>query len=388
MAFQHVRNPNRLDDSSYGEFCYKVRDFLLDSSSLPHRPTHLMPLQSSAADEFNLKLDAFKVAETNMRIASRNVSDGANDLRNKLQWFKYILPTVILGEDNILQEFGLNKILPRGNAEIKDLADKVWSIWQVRSIEQQFAPIKSEGDLLGSQIGAYNMLLSAQNSAQNNLSRCSNEKKSARDAHNKIEREIFSWYRAYYRKPTDDYWAQTPWGKSSPDSGSQPVPPTPRSLIYDSGSLRLKWEPIKSADFYRIEHRMEGEATYKLIASASTNQWILNAPFLGSNEFRVRGVVNGTDTEPTLPVKVGIGALGEIKNFRYDTVDRKLKWDLVPGATMYLILENGEDIGEIFHTNEVSFLPLPDMEQKVKVFGTNGMQSTLWSDEIIIYPEP
>ena len=133
---------------------------------------------------------------------------------------------------------------------------------------------------------------------------------------------------------------------------------------------------------------MEGEATYKLIASASTNQWILNAPFLGSNEFRVRGVVNGTDTEPTLPVKVGIGALGEIKNFRYDTVDRKLKWDLVPGATMYLILENGEDIGEIFHTNEVSFLPLPDMEQKVKVFGTNGMQSTLWSDEIIIYPEP
>lgn len=162
----------------------------------------------------------------------------------------------------------------------------------------------------------------------------------------------------------------------------------PQNLTYEANTFSLRWAPVLHATFYRIEHRLEGANSFSQVAVTDKNYFTLSRPFIGANDFRVRAAIEDEDGDATVALRVGIGALGTIRNFRYDTVEQALKWDLVGGATCYLLLVNGEDLGELFYTNVVPFRASHDERLFVQVWGTNGMASTALSDEIVIDPVP
>jgi len=225
MPYQHTRNPYDLGDDNYGEYCGKLKDFLAEPNSLPRRPTHMVAEQIARADVFIVALDEFHTAETLSQNATKVVEAAVNGVKSKLLWFKYILPTVIIGPDTLVEEFGLAGDLPKEYAKIKNKGDEVWAIWEIRKVEPMFAPILADGDLLQGLLTSYDNAISAQNTAQNVYSSKSFTKNEAREAHHFVSQEIFNVYRAFYPDAQDEYWIKTPWGKASGGGGEEEPQP-------------------------------------------------------------------------------------------------------------------------------------------------------------------
>ncbi len=162
----------------------------------------------------------------------------------------------------------------------------------------------------------------------------------------------------------------------------------PQNFSYEASTFSLRWAKVEHATFYRIEHRLEGENSFSEVGVTDKNYFTLCKPFIGVNEFRVRAAVEDENGDATQALRIGIGVLGTIRNFRYDSTAESLKWDPVGGAICYLLLVNGEDLGELFYTTTVPFRPAHDERLFVQVWGTNGMASTELSDEIVIDPVP
>ena len=219
MPFQHTREPYNLDDGQYGEFADKVKDFLAGENSMPDRPTQFVAEQIIRADAFIALLIEFNAAETNLSNATAVVQAAADGIKAKLRWFKYILPTMIIGADTLVVEFGLDGEMPEDFTKLKNLGDEVWAHWLVRRAEVIFDPMRDDGNLLEGLLTSYDNAISAQNVAQNLYHNKSVAKSDARDSYHELEREIFNWYRAHYPDPKHDYWVKTPWGKSSGGSG-------------------------------------------------------------------------------------------------------------------------------------------------------------------------
>jgi len=160
----------------------------------------------------------------------------------------------------------------------------------------------------------------------------------------------------------------------------------PQNFVYEANTFSLHWSTVQHATFYRIEHKLEGDSSFQQVGITDKNYFTLGKPFIGANEFRVRAAIENEDGDATQALRIGIGMLGTIHNFRYDTTEQALKWDAVGGAICYLLLVNGEDLGELFYTTVVPFNPSHDERLFVQVWGTNGMASTELSDEIVIEP--
>ena len=270
MAFQHTRRPEKLSDDDYGAFCDKMKQFLAEGNSLPYRPTQFVAEQILRADAYNAALDEFKAAESNMHTSSRVVKAAVDGISAKLLWFKYILPTMIIGPDTLIEEFGLDGEMPEEYAKFKNLGDEVLTHWNARRAEPIFAPIVADGDLLAGILASYDSAVAAQNTAQNVYSMKSVAKNEARDSHHEIEREIFNWYRAHYPKPEDDYWVKTPWGKSSGGEGEPPAPvwpdwpgPVEGSIAQmTEGLVRITYSGLNGGKTLRIERLKHGDPEY------------------------------------------------------------------------------------------------------------------------------
>ena len=232
MAYQNTREPYDLSDGNYGEYCVKLKDFLAGENSLPHRPTHMVAEQIIRADAYILALDEFNAAETLSINASQVVKAAVKGVAAKLLWFKYVIPTLIIGPDTLVEEFGLGGEMPVEYAEIKNLGDEVCAHWDSRKLEPIFAPILADGDLLAGLLTSYDNAITGQNTAHNLYSAKSFAKNEAREAHNQISQEIFNWYRANYTDPQNEYWIKTPWGKSPGGSGEPEEPEEPEGVPF------------------------------------------------------------------------------------------------------------------------------------------------------------
>jgi len=283
MAFQHTRDPYSLDDGVYGAFCDKMKQFLAEDNSLPHRPTQFVAEQILRADAYIAALDEFQAAETNMHTSSRVVKAAVDGISAKLLWFKYILPTMIIGPDTLIEEFGLDGEMPEEYAKIKNLGDEVLTHWNARRAEPIFAPIVADGDLLAGLLTSYDNAVAAQNTAQNVYSTKSVAKNAARDSHHELEREIFNWYRAHYTDPYDEYWVKTPWGKASgggegggedPEPGEQLTPwPGPAALVIryiGYGTVEFAPELIEDMVGGKLEARVTPDGEFYLITALWT----------------------------------------------------------------------------------------------------------------------
>ncbi len=380
MPLVHDRKPQDLSDSEYGEFTIMLQQFLADDRSLPNRPEHLVSEQIAAGTEFRAKMDAMNLALANQKFATEELRKKVDELVDRLRWMRKILTTI--GGENILIEFGLDKPIPVAYSEIKDYADVVDAHWQLVRMESRFMPVQSLCDELTTLVNQYNILRIQQITVMGEYQQSTEAKNIARGAHNFVERNIFTWYCAFHPNPYDEWWTKTPWGKATSSQGGKL--PAPKNLLYDSGSVRLKWEPVERATFYVIEHKFTNDANYKEVARVVDNQWRLREPYIGASNFRVSAGLSGDVGESCPPIEIVIHPLGEINNFRWESFDETLRWDSVDGATCYLLLANDEPFGELFFTNSVHVAPDLEVDLRMQVWATNGTYATPRSAYVII----
>ena len=164
------------------------------------------------------------------------------------------------------------------------------------------------------------------------------------------------------------------------------VPETPKNFIYDAANFMLAWDAGEHCTAYCVERKGENDEKFVVVANVKGLKWRLNDPYIGITYFRLVPMNGDIAGDATLPLRVGIGALPNIANFRYELADHTLRWDAVPGATVYLLLENGVDLGELFYATTVPFNQLPGEQQYVRVWGTDGYRSTHLSDIVVVPP--
>lgn len=160
--------------------------------------------------------------------------------------------------------------------------------------------------------------------------------------------------------------------------------PAPRNFSYDKEKLFLKWDTVDGADKYVVEHKIASEQYYTKIGTVLTNEFKLKTPYIGDNFFRVTAVRDEDLGEPSAPLDVKISYLGEITNFRWDESDQYLKWDVVPGATCYLVLANDEPFGDLVLTNQLHVVPDPERDLRMQVWASNGVGATPRSAVVIV----
>ncbi|MGC9314857.1 MAG: hypothetical protein ACP5G4_04405 [bacterium] len=87
-----TRRPYLLGDDDFDTFCYvDMKKFLAGENSLPHRPEHLVALQSSLANAFHVKLDEYRSARNAQKNATSAFGEAATAVREKLRWMKLAL---------------------------------------------------------------------------------------------------------------------------------------------------------------------------------------------------------------------------------------------------------------------------------------------------------
>ena len=383
MGLQHVRDPSRLDNSDYGEFCDWIAEFLGDDRSLPHRPEHMVAEQITLADNYNVKLDAYKSARDGQAVAKQNMDNALKALRQKLRWMQIILPSLTPGNDEILKGFGLHRPVPDKVADVKNYADAAWTHWQTVREEQLFAPLQSETDELGAFITAFETARESQVFYTAETAQRQNEMDTAREAHNTLERAIFTWYRGYYQDPQDNYWEQTPWGKA-PEKEDDKFP-APKMLMYDQFRNDFSWEQVSGATGYELEiiNKTTQETTTIETPANQKRQELAK----GDYAVKVRAVK--TASEPVYSKWSG-DVLFTIApapaNFKYDAPTKKLKWNLVVGANIYEVRKDGS-FDPIYLGADTEFvLDLPAGQYQFRVRGGNDAENWWgqWSEILIV----
>lgn len=164
--------------------------------------------------------------------------------------------------------------------------------------------------------------------------------------------------------------------------------PTPANFVYEPASVAFVWDSVQAATAYRVEHRDGETGEFSTICETPNAKWILNLPYFGEHFFRVCALNGEAESAPTAPIKLGMGALGNITGFYWDELTELLHWDAVTGATGYLLLDGDRDLGEVFTTTAVLIHPITEGPQNMRVWGTNGLQATTLSDVVVIPQKP
>lgn len=164
--------------------------------------------------------------------------------------------------------------------------------------------------------------------------------------------------------------------------------PEPANFAYVPASVSFTWDTVQKATAYRIEHREGETGEFSIITETPNTKWVLNLPYFGEHFFRVRALEGEESGFPTVPIKLGLGALGSITGFYWDEITEVLHWNEVAGATGYLLLDGDRDFGEVFTSTAMPVHPITEGPQLMRVWGTNGLQATNLSDVVVIPQKP
>jgi hypothetical protein len=237
-----TRHPYRLTDADFDTFNYvDMKIFLVGPNSLPHRPDHLVPQQAALADAFHLKLDEYLASCGVRSNATSAFGEASKTIREKLRWIKMALPSLTPGSDEILVPFGLDADIPADNDKMKNFADAVNAHWQSVRTEAIYTPFMANIDALAALFPSYVTAQANQNVAQQAAALLQNEKEDLRNQLEDVLAALIDWYRIYYKESQDEYWTQTPWGKSS---GEEPGPSGPEWPNVPVGKITKATVPL------------------------------------------------------------------------------------------------------------------------------------------------
>jgi len=231
MPVEYTRDPDSL---SYDDYKYWIRKevlkFCVDHEGDSDFPSHIVP----DIGDFETMIDAYDAAfnpyHTLIDLANKknkSFSDAAKAMTVKLQQIKYAIPTID-PDPVVLAEFDLGKEIPNDRDLLMTVAENALSHWGDVSGEPKFGPIVGDFDALQT---LYDDCVAKQDAyvdTEDQRQATQNAVLATREALHVVERQVFNWYRSRHPNGQDEFWTNSPWGRTS-GGGTQPGPEPPEN---------------------------------------------------------------------------------------------------------------------------------------------------------------
>ena len=231
MKTKHTRDPGSL---SYDDYLYWSRFELLkwlsEHIADADFPTHIV----GDLSDLTAKIDAYETALTpygnlieltNGR--NKLYSDAADNTTAKLQQIKTALPT-IAPDPIILAEFNLAGPVPKDREKLYLVTKNALAHWADVSADPLFTPMVPDFTTLTALFADLTTTRDNYIDTDDQREATQNLVLSTREAIHVIERETFTWYRSRHPDGKEEWWTNTPWGRTGQgEEPSVPLPPWP-----------------------------------------------------------------------------------------------------------------------------------------------------------------
>jgi len=260
----------------------------------------LIPVFAAALSDYQTKKDDEDAASTDYTGAYKS-------MLNKMRICKKLLPTII-DDPSVPAEFSLENPLPRDRDDLWVRAQACVNNWiEVcdPAMPPEYTSLAPQFDEVATLFGKYTDARNAFASAQLDAVDAQNTLLEAREACHTVERKIFEWIGAFHTDGKDEYWTETPWGRTGESGGTAPGVPENFSAVVEGENVRLTWDAVDGADSYQLVHTEHPPMFLTLYEGADTEYLHLNPPG-GTHYYQVRGKSDDTPGDYTDSISVEI----------------------------------------------------------------------------------
>jgi len=273
-TYKKSRRPYEFAYDDYANFLEGIKLFATDHSSDPDfYPNYsLIP---SLINDFQAKWQTYVSAQEAEDEANDQFHDVAlSNLRDALIGLRRLLPA-LFDDDSMLAAFGIKQ-------EIQTDVDKLilqaeichdhWAELCDPDVPPEYGPVADKLDAVSVLLDT--LLDSRQTYAEETRDReiAQNALGDSREAINHEERRMFNWYRGLYTDSEDEWWTETPWGKSgggeepsAPDWPDWPGPVEGSAEQIDEGLVRITHSGLNGGKTLLLERLKHGEVEYVIV---------------------------------------------------------------------------------------------------------------------------
>lgn len=218
MSVEYTRDPASLSYDDYkGWIRLEVLKFLVDHEGDSDFPSHIVPdigAFETMIDAYDAAFDPYFTLIDQANAKNKLFTTAAEALADKLQQIKYALPTIAPDPD-ILADFNLASGVPEDRDLLLTVAGNALTHWADVSADPMFGPVV--GDFTALQT-LYSDCIDARLvyvDREDQRQAAQNSVLATREALHVTERKVFNWYRSRHPNGQDEWWTNSPWGKTS-----------------------------------------------------------------------------------------------------------------------------------------------------------------------------
>ena len=384
MAYNYkkARRPERLANNDYENFTAGLIQWGEDHKSDPDfYPNYadIPPLKAAFDLAYQEYVNSMEVADEKLE----RFNESGEALFDIMMTLRRMLPA-LFGNDQMLDDFSLRDALSTDIDKLLIRARQCKDQWDIVKAQPEYAPLIPQFDEFLTILAACESARQVEGQAVLDREQAQNETLTTRDACHDEERRMFNWYRGLYTSPQDEWWTETPWGKS-PGKSDDDAFPAPKMLMYDQFRNDFSWEQVSGATGYELE--IINKTTQETITIETTANQKRQELAKGDYAVKVRAVKVASDKTYS---KWGGDVLFTIAaapaNFKYDAPTKKLKWNIVVGANIYEVRKDGS-FDPIYLGADTEFvLDLPAGQYQFRVRGGNDAENWWgqWSEILIV----
>ena len=287
-TYKKSRTPDRFADDDLENFFTGVLLFGTEHAADPDFYPNYADL-TPLIPVFITALQVFNVAKQTSEARFAKYQLEVEPLRQNMIGLRRLMPA-LFGNDEMLDAFGLYDAIPTDVDQLLPLARQCRDHWISISDPippPEYAPLAGKLDGMAGLITALETAQAALGQANIDKNQAQNAKDLARSSALMAERGMFNWYRGFYTDPQNDFWTETPWGKSSGGGSSEPLPAV-EGFGYDVPSRTGSFDEVIGRVGYtaQITENVEPYDWTEIYQGQETS--FVHDPGVGSWVFRVR----------------------------------------------------------------------------------------------------
>jgi len=240
------------------------------------QPDYMGSLVTGLEAKVNAYLDALALFIEKDTLAPERrklLSEKFKALREALIQIKMTLP-VFFNDPSILGEFGLSVNITNDEDDMFVVAKNCLAHWDLVKLLPEYAELVPDFTALQALFDDYNATRALYTLTFQEAQIAQNDMVTTREVCHEHERKIFFWYRSRYRDPKDEWWTESPWGRTSSSSSSEPPAPVwpdwpgpveASAVQIGEGLVRITFSGLNGGKTLRIERLKQGDADYVLV---------------------------------------------------------------------------------------------------------------------------
>ncbi len=254
--------------------------------------------QASVVAGFDLKVAAleaeivaYSTLQSHVPELHRILDAKAKAIQTALQSMKTLLP-VFFADPAIVGEFGLAVEIKLDNDDLYVIGQACLTHWGEVSADPAYAEVVTDFAELQTVFDEFMAARAGWVLSDQALDEAQNTILAERATVEEQERNIFNYYRSKHHDPKDEWWTDSPWGRtgdSNAPSGEIGVPANLQATL-EGADVRISWSAVEGADGYYLVHTQFPPLFLRVYEGADT-EFLHVRPDNGTHHYQVRAKV-------------------------------------------------------------------------------------------------